>query len=108
MPTLFQMKIYNAVEKIPRGYVTTYKCIAGAVSCRSYRAVGRALGRNPYAPRVPCHRVITSDLRIGGFQGQHKGPAIEQKKKLLALEGVLFRNGKLIDESRVFQFGRKE
>lgn len=108
MPTAFQMKIYHAVRKIPSGYVTTYKCLAESVGCRSYRAVGQALRVNPYAPDVPCHRVIASDLRIGGFQGENRGLAVERKKKMLASEGVIFRNGKLMAENRMFKFGRKE
>lgn len=55
---------------IPKGRVSTYGDLAKALSPPSCaRAVGQAMRRNPFAPRVPCHRVIASDLRLGGFSG---------------------------------------
>ena len=107
MPTPFQIKIYGAVKKIPRGRITTYKILADAVGCRSYSAVGQALRKNPYAPDVPCHRVIASSWQIGGFEGQRKGLSIEKKKKMLSAEGVTFINGKLADQNRLFRFGQR-
>ena len=100
----FQRKVYNEVAKIPFGSVSTYGALAEEVGCRSCRAIGQALKRNPFAPEVPCHRVISSDLSIGGFQGESVGIAILRKTKLLKKEGVLFRNGKLADSSRLFKF----
>ena len=97
-PTRFEQKVYAAVSRIPRGRVTTYKLLAACVGCGSAQAVGQALRRNPFAPRVPCHRVIASDLGIGGFAGHSTGREIRRKKALLAREGVHFRNGKLADE----------
>ena len=67
-------------------------------------AVGQALRRNPFAPEVPCHRVIASDLTIGGFGGHRQGNAIARKLRMLAAEGVRFRNGRLADPGRVFYF----
>jgi len=101
-PTRFEQRVYEAVKKIPRGRVTTYKLLAVCVGCRSAQAVGQALRRNPFAPRVPCHRVIASDLGIGGFAGHSTGREIRRKKALLAREGVHFRNGKLADESALW------
>jgi methylated-DNA-[protein]-cysteine S-methyltransferase len=95
--TAFQKKVYDAVSGIPRGRVSTYREIARAIGCGSPRAVGQALKKNPFAPRVPCHRVIASDLTIGGFQGQKVGAAILRKLRLLAKEGVAFRSGRLSD-----------
>jgi len=66
--------------------------------------VAQALKRNPFAPRVPCHRVIASDLSIGGFRGKRRGPEVETKLGLLAAEGVRFLNGKLADPERVYEF----
>ena len=100
--TSFQKKVYAAVKKIPKGNVATYKTIAIMIDCNSARAVGQALKVNPFAPEVPCHRVISSDLKIGGFCGTAQGKEIQRKIKLLADEGVRFKNGKLVDEKRVF------
>lgn len=104
MPTPFQERVYAALVQVPRGRVTTYKQLAGYLGCRSCRAVGQALKRNPYAPKVPCHRVIASDLTPGGFMGQRGGAAIHRKLDLLAKEGVLFHAGKLVESSRIFSF----
>ena len=73
--------------RIPKGSVKTYKEVAIAVNRpKSYRAVANACGKNPYAPKVPCHRVIRSDGSLGGFSG----PGGEKtKKKLLKKEGFL-------------------
>ena len=100
----FQDKVYHAVKRIPRGYVTTYGILATQIGCRSCRAVGQALRRNPHAPNVPCHRVIASDLKIGGFKGRTGGAAIHQKKELLNKEGVIFRDGRLNDCSKIYRF----
>lgn len=91
---------------IPRGQVTTYALLGKAIDCRSPRAVGQALRRNPFAPQVPCHRVIASDLTPGGFNGARGGTArggteIKRKLRLLAAEGVEFRDGRLADPSRI-------
>ena len=67
MPTKFQSKVYEICRKIPEGKVTTYKAIAEAMGTKAYRAVGQALNRNPYAPRVPCHRVVNSKGHLHGF-----------------------------------------
>ncbi len=104
MPTPFQERVYAALRLIPRGQVTTYKQLAAWLGCRSCRAVGQALKRNPYAPQVPCHRVIASDLTPGGFMGRRTGPALRRKLELLAEEGVRFQAGKLAEPGRVFVF----
>ena len=99
--TAFQRKVYKAVARIPRGRVTTYRLLAESIKCGSFRAVGQALRHNPFAPKVPCHRVIASDLTPGGFQGRRQGAAIRRKLRLLAREGVVFKKGKLNDARRV-------
>ena len=74
--------------KIPKGSVKTYKQVAiGINRPKSARAVANACAKNPYAPAVPCHRVIKSDGSIGGFSAP--GGKIA-KKKLLKKEGFSF------------------
>lgn len=103
-PTTFQMRVYAALRRVPRGKATTYKILADHLGCRSCRAVGQALRRNPFAPQVPCHRVITSDLTIGGFQGRRQGAAIRKKLRLLEAEGVRFQNGRLLKSNLIYKF----
>jgi methylated-DNA-[protein]-cysteine S-methyltransferase len=104
--TPFQRKVYRAAMRIPRGKVTTYAALARAIGCRSARAVGQALRRNPFAPAVPCHRVITSRLTLGGFAGQRQGPNITRKRHLLAAEGVKFRPDERLDNpQQVIELG---
>lgn len=80
----FGVGVYRATKRIPRGKVSTYAAIARVIGRpRAARAVGNALNKNPYAPQVPCHRVVRSDGRVGGFAG---GPA--KKTRLLEEEGV--------------------
>jgi len=71
--------------KIPKGSVKTYKQVAiGINRPKSARAVANACGKNPYSPKVPCHRVIRSDGTLGGFS---VSGGIKAKKKLLKKEG---------------------
>lgn len=104
MPTPFQKRVYAALRRVPRGRVITYQQLAECLGCRSCRAVGQALKRNPYAPQVPCHRVIASNLTPGGFMGRCGGDAMRRKLDLLAKEGVRFHAGKLAEPSRIFVF----
>jgi len=92
----FQMKVYSIVSKIPCGKVTTYGAIAKKLDV-SPRAVGQALRKNPFAPEVPCHRVVSSDRRIGGFKGKSCGKAIAEKISLLEKEGVIIRDKMIIE-----------
>jgi len=99
-PTLFQMRVYDCIRvHVPRGYVTSYGVVAKALDPpSSARAVGQALRVNPYAPEVPCHRVITNDLKLGGFRGSQCD--VLAKESLLKEEGVLFdKDGKLVNKS---------
>lgn len=105
MPTPFQRRVYDALCEVPKGRVTTYQLLAKAVDCGSSQAIGQALKRNPFAPDVPCHRVIRADLTLGGFAGQLGGPKITKKQRLLMEEGVEFDDeGKLAEPERVFDF----
>ena len=99
--TSFQSSVYDACSRIPKGKVSTYAAVAKAIGCKSARAVGQALKRNPFAPKVPCHRVISSSLTIGGFNGKTSGSEIRRKLALLKAEGVEFDGeGRLKDGSR--------
>ncbi len=91
----FQQRVYDACSKIPKGKVSTYKAIAGSLGGRAYRAVGSALNKNPYAPKVPCHRVVNSDGRVGGFARGTK-----EKIIMLEKEGVKVRDGRVQDFSQ--------
>ena len=86
----FNEKVWALTARIPAGQVRTYAWIARELGSKGYRAVGNALNRNPYAPAVPCHRVVGSNGSLTGFAG-----GIEMKRKLLAGEGVEFNNGKV-------------
>jgi methylated-DNA-[protein]-cysteine S-methyltransferase len=99
--TPFRRRVYEALLTVPRGRVTTYGILAHAIGCRSPRAVGQALRQNPFAPTVPCHRVIASDLTPGGFAGETAGAELARKLELLAAEGVRFVAGKLAEPDRL-------
>jgi methylated-DNA-[protein]-cysteine S-methyltransferase len=84
--TKFQIKVWKYIKTIPKGKVKTYKEVAiGINRPKSARAVANACGKNPYAPRIPCHRVIRSDGSLGGYSG--KG-GIKTKRLLLKKEGI--------------------
>lgn len=99
--SIFAEKIYKQLKKIPKGRVTTYGFLARSVDSKAYRAVGLVLSKNPYAPIVPCHRVVRSDGMIGGFMGQSKGENISKKKKMLEAEGIIFEGDKVKDFEKV-------
>ena len=103
-PSAFEQRVFDAISRIPRGRVTTYGLLARELGCGSAQAVGQALKRNPFAPEVPCHRVIASDLKTGGFSGEREGTKIRKKLRLLREEGVGFHHGKLSDKTLVWDF----
>ena len=84
--TSFQIRTWRYLMKIPKGTVKTYSQVAkGIRKPLAVRAVANAVGKNPYAPKIPCHRVIRSDGSLGGYSG--KG-GIKTKKLLLKREGI--------------------
>ena len=86
--TKFQLKVWNYLTKIPKGQIRTYLEVAKAIKRpKSVRAVANAIGKNPNAPKIPCHRVIRSDGKLGGYSGPG---GIKTKKKLLKSEGIIF------------------
>ena len=86
----FREKVYKAVKNIPKGKISNYKKIAKIIRRpRAWRAVGNVLNKNINS-KIPCHRVIKSDRRVGGY---NKG---EKKKiELLRKEGIIIKNGKI-------------
>ena len=93
-------KLYELLSVIPKGKVTTYKELAKKLKTKGYRAVGQIVGRNPNAPKVPCHRVVRSDGDLGGYAF-----GIKKKIALLESEGVKIKAGKVLDfEKKIFKF----
>lgn len=84
--TSFQRRVYIALLEVPAGETITYGELARRIGCRSAQAVGQALKRNPYAPDVPCHRVIAADGSLGGYNGRRDGEELERKRQLLNSE----------------------
>ena len=83
--TQFQLKVWSYLKKIPKGKLKTYAQVAKAIGKpKAVRAVANAIGKNPFPPKIPCHRVIRSDGKLGGYSA--KG-GIKTKKKLLKNEG---------------------
>ena len=83
VPTTFEERVYAVVRRIPKGHTRSYRWVAEQLGNAGLaRAVGNALNRNPYAPQVPCHRVVKADGSLGGFAG---GAA--KKRQLLRYEG---------------------
>jgi len=78
----FQRKVYLELLKVPKGKNISYGELAKRIGCRSAQAVGQALHRNPFAPDVPCHRVVAADS-IGGY-----ALGLEKKRALLEQESI--------------------
>lgn len=82
--TNFQQRVWQELQKIPHGETISYATLAQRVgNPKGYRAVANANGRNPFSIIIPCHRVIASDGKLGGYTG-----GLDKKEYLLALEGV--------------------
>ncbi len=95
----FNQKVWALTSRIPRGRVTTYAEIARALGTTAYRAVGNAMNKNPYAPGVPCHRVVGSGGALTGYAG-----GLDKKKQMLADEGVQFIRGDRVAVNAAFTF----
>ena len=95
-PTLEQM-VYGMLARVPKGRVTTYLELSRAVGLKNgQRAIGRIMNKNPYPGIIPCHRVVMSTGKIGGYA---YGKAV--KENMLAVEGVSVANDKIADLARV-------
>jgi methylated-DNA-[protein]-cysteine S-methyltransferase len=101
MASEFSNKIYSILKEVPRGKVTTYKSLADKIGSKAYRAVGNAMNKNRNK-NIPCHRVICSDGRIGGY-------AYGKKKKIemLRKEGIRISKGKILDFEKCRLFLKK-
>lgn len=91
----FDQRVWELTSMIPRGSVTTYKGIAERLGTKGCRAVGNALNRNPYFPRVPCHRVVKSTGEVGGFAS-----GTRKKIALLKKEGIEISRGRIVNLER--------
>jgi O-6-methylguanine DNA methyltransferase len=89
----FRDRVYDITRKIPKGKVATYGQIAKlAGNSKAARAVGRCMKTNPFAPQVPCHRVVAKSGKLTGYSA---GQGLVTKKQLLLAEGVFFRGEKV-------------
>ena len=99
----FNTRCYAILKKVPRGKVTTYKELARTLKSNAYRAVGNAMNKNPYPGSkkglVPCHRVVCSDGKVGGFASGTK-----KKIAMLKKEGIEIKNGKIDLEKYFYKF----
>ncbi len=86
--TEFQRRVYLELLNVPAGSTITYGELARRIGCRSAQAVGQALKRNPFAPEVPCHRVVAADGSLGGYNGKREGEQIKRKQALLERESI--------------------
>jgi methylated-DNA-[protein]-cysteine S-methyltransferase len=91
----FEIAVWQAAKTIPRGTTRTYRWLSNQIKRpNAQRAVGGALGRNPFPPIIPCHRVVRGDRGLGGFSAPG---GIVVKRKLLELEGVMFdQKGRMV------------
>lgn len=93
-------KVYKKLLEVPKGKVTTYGELAKAVGLKNgQRVIGRIMNKNPYPVVVPCHRVILSDGKVGGYAWGEK-----VKAKMLSQEGVKISNGKILDQKLIYRF----
>ena len=93
-------KVYEKLLKVPKGKVTTYSELAKAVGLKNgQRAIGRIMNKNPFPVIVPCHRVILSNGKIGGYAwGENV------KASMLSKEGIEIKNGKILDSNKIYRF----
>ena len=100
LTTAFQTRVYQVLKQIPRSRVTTYGMIASAIGSGP-RAVGTAVGSNPWPLFVPCHRVVPFDLSVGNYSlNQHPDrEGSRTKDQLLRREGVVFQQYRIHPQS---------
>ncbi len=96
-----EQKIYKKLLEVPKGQITTYGELAKAVGLKNgQRIVGKIMNKNPYPVIIPCHRVVMSTGKIGGY-------AYEEhiKIKFLNDEGIQIKNGQITDlKNRIYRF----
>jgi methylated-DNA-[protein]-cysteine S-methyltransferase len=92
--------VYEKLLQVPKGKVTTYSELAKAVGLKNgQRAIGRIMNKNPFPVIVPCHRVILSTGKIGGYAWGEK-----IKTNMLSKEGVKIKKGKILDKDKIYRF----
>ncbi len=93
-------EIYTKLLQVPKGKVTTYSELAKAVGLKNgQRAIGRIMNKNPFPVIIPCHRVILSNGKIGGYAWGEK-----IKTNMLSREGIKIKNGKILDTDKIYRF----
>lgn len=109
--TPFRKQTLTLLCRIPPGRWSTYQAMSDYISATSHktcaRAVGSAMRNNPFAPEVPCHRILSSDGSIGGFKGDWgaEGKYAGEKRRLLGEEGVKFDSGGRVKGQAFRDFG---
>lgn len=99
MSSDFATAVYEKVSQIPKGQISTYKDVAAAIGKpKAFRAVGQVLAKNPYAPTVPCHRVISTSGLVKGFFGSTKSENVNRKISLLQSEGIPISNEGVLEK----------
>ena len=96
-----EQHVYKKLMDVPKGCVTTYAALAKSVGLKNgQRIIGKIMNKNPYPVLVPCHRVVMSTGKIGGYAyGEHI------KSKMLSDEGIKIQNGKILDlKNKLFKF----
>ena len=98
---MLSIKVYRKLLQVPKGKITTYSELAKAVGLKNgQRAIGMIMKKNPFPVIVPCHRVVKSDSKIGGYV---YGESV--KSRMLADEGIKIKDGKIIDfDKKKFYF----
>jgi len=91
-------KVWQLMKKIPRGRVTTYGMIGRKLRTKAYRAVGQACKKNPYAPHVPCHRIVESNGKVGNYSGRG---GVARKIELLKKEGIKVKDKRVENFEKV-------
>jgi methylated-DNA-[protein]-cysteine S-methyltransferase len=93
-------EIYKKLLQVPKGKVTTYSELAKAVGLKNgQRAIGKIMNKNPFPVIIPCHRVILSNGKIGGYAWGEK-----IKTNMLSKEGIKIKNGKILDTNKIYRF----
>lgn len=99
--TPFERRVYESLKKIPRGRITTYGIVATHLGMRGARAVGNAVAKNPDPSTIPCHRVVRSDGKLGGYAFG----GMEKKTEILRGENIVVNDGKVVDfEAKIYRF----
>jgi len=96
-----EQQVYKKLTEVPQGKVTTYGELAKAVGLKNgQRVIGQIMKKNPYPVIIPCHRVVKSDGKVGGYDYGE-----EVKINMLRKEGINIKDGKILDwEKTVYRF----